>query len=660
MANDFTARIIAELDTSNIPSQLKKAAKENPLILKNIRLDTSGLPSQIQGSLDKHKFTIHLDGIKMANIDSQVQSAGGKISQSLVNGIRTQLNNGGIESAIARVTSQFEKLGTSGHEKLGLIKSDITALNQLQAEMNAATDPTKLVSGYAEYSNILKRVRNNLATVSAESKTFVSSLQIHTLDNNIETWIKRNSRAAKDFGADIQKLRRRLAELNSSGKVTTSQLNEIEQEFKQIKIQAQSAGKVGAGFGSTLKGAFQSILRYVSVSTIIYQAINAFKQMYSNVVQINTAMTELKKVTDETEESYRKFLSGAGKAAQQIGTTITEYINSTADFARLGYNLADAQELAKVASIYNVVGDDIDSIDTATKSIISTMTAFGVKTNETMSIVDKFNNVSNNFAISAGGIGDALQRSASSLAAANNTLDQSIALITAANTIVQDPDSVGTAFKTMSARIRGAKTELEELGEEAISLSKIREEVMALSGVDVMEDADTFKSTYQILDELSVKWKDLTDIQRASLTEILGGKRQANVISALMNNFDIARDVLETSLDSEGSAMEEHAKWMESLEAKINILKAAWEELSEAFLDDKFLGKVIDTGTDLLNVLTKIVDTIGSIPTLALAVGAAMSFKNVGRDKMFSLLNMPTPIAFCWIQQFSIGVNAIH
>ena len=124
---------------------------------------------------------------------------------------------------------------------------------------------------------------------------------------------------------------------------------------------------------------------------------------------------------------------------------------------------------------------------------------------------------------------------------------------------------------------------------------------------------------------------------KQSLTEILGGKRQANVISALMNNFDIARDALETSLDSEGSAMEEHAKWMESLEAKINILKAAWEELSEAFLDDKFLGKVIDTGTSLLNLLTKIVDTIGSLPTLALAVGAALSFKNIGRTKMFVL-----------------------
>lgn len=96
----------------------------------------------------------------------------------------------------------------------------------------------------------------------------------------------------------------------------------------------------------------------------------------------------------------------------------------------------------------------------------------------------------NNFAISSGGIGEALERSASSLAAANNTIDQSIALITAANTVVQDPDSVGTAFKTISMRIRGAKTELEEAGLETDgmveSTAKLREEIKALSGVDIM------------------------------------------------------------------------------------------------------------------------------------------------------------------------------
>ena len=133
----------------------------------------------------------------------------------------------------------------------------------------------------------------------------------------------------------------------------------------------------------------------------------------------------------------------------------------------------------------------------------------------------------NNFAISSGGIGEALECSASSLSAANNSLDESIALITAANTVVQNPEAIGTGFKTMTMRIRGAKTELEEAGLETDgmveSTAKLREEIKALSGVDIMLNEDTFKSTYDILDELSTKWKDLTDIQQATITELIAG-----------------------------------------------------------------------------------------------------------------------------------------
>lgn len=124
-----------------------------------------------------------------------------------------------------------------------------------------------------------------------------------------------------------------------------------------------------------------------------------------------------------------------------------------------------------------------------------------------------------------------MQRSASSLRAANNTIDESIALITAANTVVQDPTVIGTSFKTISMRIRGAKTELEEAGLETEgmveSTATLRAEIEALSGVDIMEaDGKTFKSTYAILDELAQKWGDLSDIQQATITELIAGKRQ--------------------------------------------------------------------------------------------------------------------------------------
>lgn len=630
--SNFSAKVIADLDTSKIPSQLKDITKKHPLVLNNFTLNTKGLPSQIQAVLDSHKFTIHLGNIKGENIESQLGRLGGKASEAFANRINSKISTGGIESAIASVTAKFEKFGATGHSKLSTIQADIQELNRLQTQMNSAANADELVAAYTKYDQILTRVKNNLVTVAAESSKMATALQVDQLNNRMETWLHNNSAAAKQYGASVESLKTRLKELYVNGELTEAQLREIAQEFNNVTTSARIAGATGKTFGSTLVASFKSILKYVSVSTLIYQLINVFRSMYNNVVDINTAMTELKKVTNETDTAYQNFLDNAGKKAQKLGTTIKELVNSTADFARLGYSLEDSEKLAEVANIYSVVGDDIENIDDATQSVVSTMTAFKIEANDAMSIIDKFNEVSNHFAISSGGLGEALQRSASSLAAANNTLDQSIALITAANTVVQDPDAVGTAFKTISMRIRSATTELEAAGLEtdgmASSTAALRKEIQELSGVDIMLDENTFKSTYEILDELSDKWEELSDIQRASITELLAGKRQGNVFSSLMSNFDIARNVLETSEGSTGSAVAEHEKWLESLEAKTQQFQAAWEELSQTILDDDFLGQLIDLGTDFLNVLTGIVDNFGLLGTVIGGLGLAMVIKN--------------------------------
>ena len=165
--------------------------------------------------------------------------------------------------------------------------------------------------------------------------------------------------------------------------------------------------------------------------------------------------------------------------------------------------------------------------------------------------------------------------------AAGNTMEQTIGLVTAANEVVQDPDSVGTAFKTISMRIRGAETEMEQLGLDTDgmveSTAKLQEEIMALTGVDIMKDKDTFKSTYDILDELSSKWQNLTDIQQASVTELIAGKRQGNIISALMNNFDTAREATQTAENADGSAEKELKNYQKSMQYSIDVFKAQFQ-----------------------------------------------------------------------------------
>ena len=255
-----------------------------------------------------------------------------------------------------------------------------------------------------------------------------------------------------------------------------------------------------------------------------------------------------------------------------------------------------------------------------------------------MGIVDLFNEVSNNFAISSGGIGEAMQRSASALQAAGNTMEESVALITAANSVVQDPMKVGNALKTLSMRLRGAKTELEDAGLAtdgmAESTAKLREQLLALTGgqVDIMLDEDTFKSTYQILQEMSQVWDQMSDINQASALELMGGKEQANVLSSLLQNFETAQQVMETSQDATGSAMRENERYLDSINGKIAQFKTNFESLSATLIDSEAVKGVVDFGSDALNVIDTLMQNLGTFPTLlATIAGAAAGVKSVGK-----------------------------
>lgn len=403
------------------------------------------------------------------------------------------------------------------------------------------------------------------------------------------------------------------------------EIEKITASFNQagtaIDASSKNLGKAVNKFTSFFDGIKKKageIVTYFTGANLVYKSVAQIRQGITYVKEIDAALTELKKVTDETDKTYANFLKTASQTGSEIGSTIADFTNATADFARLGYTISEATELAKAASIYKNVGDGIESVSQATESIISTMKAFGIEAEDSMSIVDKFNEVGNRFAISSTGIGEALQRSASALYESGNTIDESIALITAANSVIQNPEQVGTALKTLSLRLRGAKVELQEAGEDtdnmAESVSSLQAKLLALTHgkVDIMADATTFKNTTEILREMSSAWSDMTDIERAAALELMGGKRQANILASIIKNYDTVDDVIETSLDSQNSAYEENAKWMDSIEGKMTEFKNAVQSLWQDALGSNAIKDVISLGTGLVNI----VDTIGVIPTI--------------------------------------------
>ena len=438
----------------------------------------------------------------------------------------------------------------------------------------------------------------------------------------------------------IDEFQRRLAGLRTSFAESS---NAIKSAGENTKTLRERVGGLAAKFTS-----------WLTVSQIVMKLYSSLKKMVSAVIDIDTAMTELKKVTDETSTVYAKYLDDASVRAKKLGATIADTVTASADFARLGYTLDEAAQLADAALVYKNVGDGIEDVSQASESIISTMKAFGIEAENAISIVDKFNEVGNNFAISSEGVGEALRRSASALAAGNNTLDESIALITAANSVVQDADVVGTTMKTVSMYLRAAKTEAEEAGEStegmANSVSELREELLALTNgkVDIQIDENTFKSTYQIMKELADVWGELTDITQANILEQIGGKRNANVVSSMLENFNVAEDVVKTAANSAGSALKENEKYLDSINGKIAEFKATFEELSMNFIDSDFVKQVIELGTGLLNVLNvlaKVIDKVGGLNTVLYVTVGILATIKADAIKTFLVTTLPGAIA---------------
>ncbi len=559
---------------------------------------------------------------RFADMLNRVSAAFAEVNQSMSVFSNEQKNN-----LVALRTKELQRYQVA-IEKVAVSERKANAAREQSSAKSQTARETSLTNSY---NTALIRCEESLKkwTAAEHSKHESSRVAYQALKSSID-----GAKAAKN------------AYETGTGSIDgySDAVGKMRATLKSTEQTLRANGDATKTLSERLSGLANKFGAWFSVSSIMMAGYRAIRNMVTSVIDLDTAMTELKKVTDETDATYDKFLTNASKRAKDLGATLSDTVTATADFARLGYGIEDAEKLADAAIVYKNVGDGIDDISTASESIIATMQAFSIPAENIMNIVDKFNEVGNRYAISSVGVGDALLRSAAAMNAANNSLDETIALATAANTIVQDPDKVGTVLKTVSMYLRAAKTEAEDAGEStegmANSVSELRKEILSLTGnkVDIQIDENTFKSTYQILQELSQVWDELTDISQANILEMVGGKRNSNVVAALLENFSIAEASLKTSADSAGSALAENEKYLESIEGKLSQFKATFQDFSDSIINSGLVKFIVDAGSTILNILTKIIDGLGTVPAILGTILAVMSFKKIGRGKMSPLI----------------------
>ena len=253
-------------------------------------------------------------------------------------------------------------------------------------------------------------------------------------------------------------------------------------------------------------------------------------------------------------------------------------------FRKSGFNDSDAAILAKVAASYQNVADTAVSAQDAAASIVSQIRAFGEDASFATHVIDAYNEVANNFSVGTNDLSKAMEIAASGMATYGNSFEQVIGLVTSGTEIMQGRSSqVARGLSTIAARIVKNQDALAEYG-------------ITVENVD-----GSLKSTFDVLSELKPKWDSMTDAQRTALGDTIAGQNQYKVLASVMQNFGHAADATKTALESAGSAAQENSKYMESLEAKQQALKAEFEDFANRVLSKDLVSGFINAGTAMLN-----------------------------------------------------------
>lgn len=646
--DEFLILLQAKLDEAkskrNVNADIKKLQSQLDKLKVQVKLDPkslSAITKQLESALGQK--------IKIPNIavDSKIgQQAGSNISQNIAEGINK--SSGKINTEVQKIANKINNIQLSMTDKSEpkdnynlQIEKQIAQLKSLGLTDDEVTAKTKvLTDAHAELKQVIESTNynsvndKNQAILSADEKRTAALRQVKnayeqtkiaydkymqpvpnekaaSLINGINSFLKKNTNITDEAKVALQGYADELGR-----GVNLSRWNEINGILKKTENSMRGLGRLGAFFKGQISQAAQSFTQWLSVSSAVMLVVSQLKKMPKAVYEIDTAMTNLYKVTDETDKKYINYLSSASKSAHELGRSISSLVNQTANWAKLGFSLDEAEYLAKISSIYANVSE-VDN-ETAVSDMMAVMKAFNIEASNSIAIVDKLNKLGNEYASSAATLGEGLSRSASALATAGTDINKSLAMLTGGAEITQNASEFGNFLKIGSMRIRGMKGALEELGEEVDetvdSISKVQTQVLNRTNgkVNIFDNMGNLRDYYDIMEDISKVYNDLSDTNKADLTEILFGKQRGNQGAALIQAFQSGQiqKALETTLSAEGSAMQEQERWMESLETKIQQFETAFQSLSNTVVDSDMLKSIVDLGTTGVSSLEGIVKVL--------------------------------------------------
>lgn len=425
----YTVNVAAELDKTQLMNSVKQVL---PQVIKEI--------SKISGT----DIKINIDDSLIEKSINQVIQDGQKLEKELtataqrVNKIQLLIGDGTyeskVESLIAKTQQWTDKNGEARISTNELSK----AFEQLTtASNNYANSPTEahqkaLIASEKELDKQIKTVTNSVRSMNAE---LAKDSAISSFRNQVADFMSKNGKTVKSFqfGSELKDI---FAKIQQGAKLSNQELSVLKQRFIDVQNAARATGKLGKTLFQTLREGMSSFSYWTSSTFLVMKAIQSIKGGIRSVVELDTALVDLRKTTTMTASELEKFYYDSNETAKQMGVTTKEIIEQASAWSRLGFSTAEqATKMAKYSSMFNLISPGMD-LDSATDGLVSVMKAFKIGLEDTDDVVDgimsKINIIGNTQALNNSDIVDFLTRSSSAMAEANNSLEETIALGTAA------------------------------------------------------------------------------------------------------------------------------------------------------------------------------------------------------------------------------------
>lgn len=485
-------------------------------------------------------------------------------------------------------------------------KSDTQGLQQIKAELNELRKITPTMLKEINPTWDMSKARSEFMkvekTINEVSKAFDNAFNPQLGVANIQ---KLNSSLQK---IGIDKI---YNQFSSLGTVGTQAFQKLASQALTTNIRLKESSTILDKIGNTL----MNTIKWNISSSVVNGFTNSIQQAWGYVKHLDTSLNDIRIVTGKSADEMDKFAEKANKAAKRLGASTTDYTEASLIYYQQG--LSDEETAARAETAIKAANVTGQSGEAVSEQLTAVWNGYKVSAEEAELYIDKLAAVAATTASDLEELSTGMSRVASAAAIMGVDIDQLNAqLATIVSVTREAPESIGTALKTVYARMSDIKAGLD--GE--VSLDEYTQQMEAM-GINVLDANSNLRDMGDIIEEIGSKWQTMTREQQTSLAQTIAGTRQYSRMMSLFDNWDMYTKALETSANAVGTLNEQNEIYLESTKAHLEQFKTSVEGIYDSLIDTEGMNDLIDVFTNIVTLFNHFLDGIGGAKTALMLLG---------------------------------------